>query len=319
MKVIYVERRSAVLTPSSLACLAHTPTINLTSGCAHSCIYCYARGYSTYPGQGVVYVYKNTLEKLKSELVVKRNRPEMLYFSPSSDIFQPVPELLDLAHSIIEFLFSSNIGIAFLTKGIIPKKTVHLLLDNAELVKAQIGIITPDDGIRRIFEPNAASIEIRLNQMRKLIAHGIVVEARLMPVLPGITDSKDSLDRLFYAVAAAGVSRAAVSTLFLRSAIINSLRGHVPDKYPVHDLLSLYRNSSPIAVRGGHSSVVPLPRQLREEIYNRIRQVAGKYGIEVSICGCMNPDIGGICNIGGTWPKSLDNRLQPSLFELPIG
>ena len=34
IQVIASERKSAVLTPSSLACLAHVPTINLTAGCA---------------------------------------------------------------------------------------------------------------------------------------------------------------------------------------------------------------------------------------------------------------------------------------------
>ena len=35
------ERKLRVLTPSSIACLARIPTINLTAGCAHGCIYCY--------------------------------------------------------------------------------------------------------------------------------------------------------------------------------------------------------------------------------------------------------------------------------------
>lgn len=51
-QVISIERKSAVLTPSSLACLAHVPTVNLTAGCAHECRYCYARGYLTHPGEG---------------------------------------------------------------------------------------------------------------------------------------------------------------------------------------------------------------------------------------------------------------------------
>jgi len=33
-EVICKERKTAILTPSSLACLARTPTVNLTAGCA---------------------------------------------------------------------------------------------------------------------------------------------------------------------------------------------------------------------------------------------------------------------------------------------
>ena len=96
-KVICLERKSAVLTPSSLACLARVPTVNLTAGCAHECWYCYARGYLTHPGEGKVAFYTNTLQKLREELPRKRKKPAMVYFSPSSDPFQPVPEVLDMA------------------------------------------------------------------------------------------------------------------------------------------------------------------------------------------------------------------------------
>ena len=45
MQVVAVERKTPVLTPPRLACLAKIPTVNLTAGCAHECRYCYARGY----------------------------------------------------------------------------------------------------------------------------------------------------------------------------------------------------------------------------------------------------------------------------------
>jgi len=214
VNVIWAERKSAVLSSSSLACLAHIPGVNLTSGCAHDCVYCYARGYSIFPGENHVVIYKNILEKLESELLRKRNKPHTVYFSPSSDIFQPLPEVLELSHSILKFLLSKDIGIAFLTKGKIPDKTLNLLLNNADKVRAQIGIITHDDNVRRMFEPNAANIEVRLDQMAKMAAGGIAVEARLVPVLPGITDTPDYIERLCAVISGAGVKHAAISTLF---------------------------------------------------------------------------------------------------------
>ena len=125
--VISANRRSAVLTPSSLACLSDIPTINLTSGCAHGCLYCYTRGYSGYPGEGRIVVYSNTLAKLREELSRKRKKPPAVYFSPSSDLFQPVPEVLELGYEILEFLFSQQIGVAFLIKGQIPEQHLSLI------------------------------------------------------------------------------------------------------------------------------------------------------------------------------------------------
>ena len=313
VKVIQTDRRSDVLTPSSLACLSHMPTINLTSGCAHGCVYCYTRGYSTHPGENKVVLYRNTLDKLEAELAHKRKRPQAVYFSPSSDLFQPVPEVLELGYHVLEFLFSQEIGVAFLSKGYIPEKTMKLFLDNAVKVKAQIGIIALDEDVQRIFEPNTASSGVRIEQITKLVAGGIATEARLDPVLPGITDSKDSLRQLFSALAKVGVKRAAVSTLFLRSSVLESLKRNVQNTEFLQVLLDFYRDAKRMAIHAERSSVMALPSAVRKEIYTRIGRIAEEHGIGLVICACKNPDLAhGTCNIGGNWPRY---ETQRNLFE----
>lgn len=302
VNVTRIDRKSAILSPSSLACLTNIPAVNLTSGCAHDCLYCYARGYSVFPGENKVVVYKNTLEKLKKELAYKRKKPKAVYFSPSSDLFQPIPEVLELSYSVLEFLLISGIGIAILTKGQIPEKTLKLLLNYPDKVKAQIGIITADDTLRSIYEPNAASISTRLEQMAKLVQGGIVTEARVIPILPGITDKHGSIDQLLSTIASTGVKRVAISALFLRPAITASLKRRIADNNTLENLLGHYKSKNRLAVHAEHSSVIPLPLSKREEIYTHFRHVAKKYALDLSICGCMNPDIGGTCNITGEWP-----------------
>jgi DNA repair photolyase len=316
VKVIQTARRSAVLTPSSLACLSHMPTINLTSGCAHGCLYCYTRGYSTHPGEDKVVLYRNTLDKLKEELAHKRKKPQAVYFSPSSDLFQPVPEVLELGYQILEFLFSQEIGVAFLSKGKIPEKTMKLFLDNAVKVKAQIGTITLDESIQRIFEPNTASPGERIEQITRLVTGGIATEARLDPVLPGLTDSEDTLRQLFSALTKAGVKRVAVSTLFLRSSVLESLKRNVQDAKLLQALLDFYRDAKHMAIHAERSSVMALPSTVRDEIYTRIGRIAEEHDMILSICACKNPDLAHrTCNIGGNWPKSSESDAQLNLFD----
>jgi DNA repair photolyase len=312
VNVVWVERKSPIFSSSSLACLANIPAINLTAGCAHNCIYCYARGYSNFPGDKTIVIYNRTLEKLKNELLHRKKKPLAVYFSPSSDLFQPIPEVLELSHSVLEFLLSHGIGIAFLTKGRIPEKTIRLLMDHADKVKAQIGIITCDDNIRSIFEPIAANTDTRLEQMAEMSASGMNIEARLVPIIPGITDTVDAVDRLCHAISLTGITKAVISTLFLRPAITASLRRQISNKGTLDNLLSFYEAAKRIAIRATNSSIVTLSQQQRKEIYSRFYQGAKKYAISLSICGCMNPDIGGTCNITGKWPLS---PFQPNLFE----
>lgn len=314
--VVRINRKSAVLTPSGLACLSHVPTINLTSGCAHGCVYCYTRGYSTHPGEDKVVIYRNTLDKLKEELAKKRKIPQAVYFSPSSDLFQPVPEVLELGYCVLDLLFSQGIGVAFLSKGHIPDKTMILILNNADKVRAQIGITTLDENIQRIFEPNIASPKERIRQISELISGGVVAEARLDPILPGLTDTSDDLSHIFSALAKAGVKRAAASVLFLRPSVIESLKRNVPNKVVLQELLDFYRDAKRLAIHAEHSSVISLPKVKREEIYERVRHSAEKHGIELLICACKNPDLAhGTCNIGGTWPRSSVHEIQRNLFD----
>lgn len=315
--VIRAERRSTVLTPSSLACLSRIPTINLTAGCSIGCAYCYTLGYSSNPGDGKVVLYENTLEKLKAELARKRIKPRAVFFSPSSDLFQPVPEVLALGHQVLEFLLSKGIGVAFLTKGEIPEGTMSLLLGHAENVRAEVGIITVDENIARVFESEAANPRVRLEQIARLIRGGVPTEARIDPVLPSITDAPHVLRRLFRSLAKAGVKRVAVSTLFLRPAILDSLKRNLPDKNALQILLGAYAVSGRLAIRAEHSSVIALPRERRQAIFEGVKHAAREHRIEVSICACKNPDLArGTCGISGRWSRQRQGSIQRSLFDM---
>lgn len=314
--VIKEQRRSPVLTPSRLACLSGMPTINLTVGCLHDCAYCYIRGYSMFPGESKIIVYENTLEALRNELVRRHKKPRAVYFSPSSDLFQPVPEVLELATAILRFLLSQGVGVAFLTKGHIPDDTLRLLIDHAELVRAQIGLITLDERISRAFEGNAPAPRSRLEQIETLIAGGVPTEARLDPILPTLTDAPDSTDRLFAALAQVGVKRVAAGVLFLRSAIVESLRRNVPDKEMLRRLFGAYQKKERIDIRGNGSSVQALPLVARRQIFVRMREAAAAHNIELSVCACKNPDLArGSCNIAGTWPRQQACAVQPPLLK----
>ena len=307
VEVTSIERKSAVLTPSSLACLSQIPTLNLTAGCAHGCLYCYTRGYSTYPGEQRIHVYANTLTMLRDELRRKRSRPVAVYFSPSSDLFQPVPEVLDLAFDVIQFLFDRGIGVAFLTKGAIPERHMALLRAHPRLVRAQIGLTTLDADVLRTFEPNAAPPQTRLEQARGLGEARIPTEVRLDPILPGITDSVESLYRLCREIAASGVRRIALGVLFLRPAVLYSLKRHLGNS---HSLLSHFDQVIRLSIHAERSAVMALPSEKRRLIYARVREIAQQWGLDVAVCGCKNPDLGAhSCNIAGEWQK------EENLFE----
>jgi len=315
VELVRADRKSSVLTTSDLACLSHLPTINLTSGCAHGCLYCYTRGYTNYPGEGKVILYANTLEKLRAELPKKREKPSVVYFSPSSDLFQPAPEVLDLAYEIMLYLFEQNVGVAFLTKGRIPERHMKLLVANSSRVRAAIGLISLDNRVQRVFEPNAATPETRLAQLKEFVTAGIVSQVRLDPVLPGLTDDSETIQRICDAVSKIGVTRMAVSVLFLRPAVAESLRRHVTDESVRKALFTRFDVPVRLGIHAGKSNVMALPAPERQRIHNLVREIAGTHGITVRTCSCKNPDISSqCCSIAGTSPISSETHEQLDLL-----
>lgn len=314
VEVQWAQRKSPVLSPSSLECLRQVCTINLTAGCAHDCLYCYIRGYRNYPGESSVTLYANTEEKLRAELRRKQNQVRAVYFSPSSDLFQPVPEVMEIGYRVLKMLFEHGIRVTFLTKGVIPKKHMQLFADFAPMVFAEIGLISVNDASLRLFEPAAARAARRLKQASQLVRHGIRTEVRVDPIIPGFTDDEGSLRELFSAIASTGVQAVAASTLFLRPAITGSLRKHLTSSQ-FTTLMDCTSKVGRLDIHAQNSSVQALSAEIRQKIYSRVQSIAAEFGIKVKVCACKNPDLAeSSCGIAGDW-QSRPGIGLPMLFQ----
>ena len=104
MKISYKERKTNFLTPSGLRCLAGLPTVNISAGCAHKCVYCYTKGYSVYPGDNVVELYEDMVKRITDEISRKRNKPRAVYFCPSCDPFQPIEQIQQVSFEVMKML-----------------------------------------------------------------------------------------------------------------------------------------------------------------------------------------------------------------------
>jgi len=290
-RLIAKNRKSNVLTPSQLRCLSKIPTINITTGCLHNCIYCYTKGYSQYPGDGKVVLLANTAQKLSEELARKRKKPHAVYFCPSCDPFQPIPEILDQTYRAMEILLLEGVGVQFVTKAIIPTNFIDLFGKACSLVCAQVGITTVDDNIRRMFEPNAARVCDRLATLERLRNIGVKTSARADPLIHEIVDSNESMTDLFSAIANIGVNEVAINYLFLRPAIKESIERNMSDRQLLHRLLKPYSQGTTLPIGMKNSQGLALPREIREKAFERINQIALDFGLSVHICGCKNSDI----------------------------
>jgi DNA repair photolyase len=298
VNVRFIERRGAVLTPSGLACLAGVPTVNISTGCAHGCAYCYGRGYSQYPGEGTVLIYRDTAARIARELARKRHPPPAVYFCPSCDAFQPLDAVLEQSYRAMAAILDAGVGVEFVTKGAIPDRFLDLFNCHRGRVSAQVGLTTLDDGIRATFEPGAAAVSERLRDISRLKEVGVNVSVRADPLIHGLTDGNSGLAALIAASRERGVTDLAASYLFLRPAIASSLKRHVADRAIVERILAPYAQGRRFALRGGAGGGLALPEAIRRAGFERMKQLAAGHGLQVHVCGCKNPDVAsGRCHL----------------------
>ena len=314
-EVLFQQRKSVVLKPSKLPCMAGLPTLNLASGCADGCVYCYAQGFGNYPGNDKVVLYSNVLQRLKDEVCRRRQKPAAVCFSSASDLFQDIPESLDLTLAVLDFLLKAGIGVVFLTKGRIPRAHMELLREHAPRVQAQIGLITIDRAQTRILEPGAATPHVRLEQMRELIDAGIATQARVDPIMPGLTDDPATLRTLCEALAKAGITEISASTLFVRYNLTAKLRRRMDRPVLFSRLMEAFRGGKWLRIPPEQGSILTLPLSRRRRIFSWLSQIAQQYGIAVHVCACKNPDLAtGSCTPGNPWAAVVAGKRQLSLF-----
>jgi len=291
LKIITKHRKTNFLTPSGLKCLANLPTVNISAGCVHNCVYCYTKGYSVYPGDDSIEIYEDMAKRIANEIKHKRKKPAAVYFCPSCDPFQPISQIQQVTFDVMKTLLGNDISVQFVTKGKISEKVFGLFEKHRSKIAGQIGLTSVDDKILSVIEPTAAKAQERLGQLERLIKIGVKMSVRCDPMIHGFTDADEQLHSLFSAVAKTGCTEAAVSFLFLRPAIISSLKKNISNPKLLETILKPFSEGVNLSIGLKNSMGKMLPLDVRRLSFERIRKIANNYGIRIHICGCKNSDI----------------------------
>jgi hypothetical protein len=203
----------------------------------------------------------------------------------------PVEEVLDQSYRTMRLLLDRGIGVQFVTKGAIPDCFFDLFARRPELVAGQIGLTTLNDQLNVAIEPHAAPAQRRLGDLRRLIQIGVTASLRADPLIHGVTDDDPGLDALFAQVSACGVCDVSASYLFLRPAIIGSLRRTIQDTQLLQRILAPFAGAAWASIRGSDTAGTMLPADIRRAGLERVGAIAQWHGLQLHICGCKNADL----------------------------
>lgn len=188
--------------------------LNPYRGCTHACEYCYARKYQRHLELGagdefssVIFVKTNLSEVLRRELGRVTWARDLVAVGTATDPYQPIEGHYRLTRSALAALVEARTPFSIVTKGPMVVRDVDILQDAGRWAGAQVFMSVPsvDEALWSRLEPGTASPAQRLRAIRQLADAGIDTGVLMMPLVPGLTTSRSSIERTMNAIAETGV------------------------------------------------------------------------------------------------------------------
>lgn len=196
-------------------------TINPYSGCSFNCLYCYIRGskYGEHM-EDKLSVKENAVELLDKQLALRAKKKQFGYIvvSSATDPYLQFEKELGLTRKLLEVILKHRFPVHIITKSDMVQRDFDLLheIDRNAILPEELkhnpgrgtiitfSFTTVDDHIASIFEPGATPPSLRLNAHANAVNEGFISGISMMPLLPFITDTTESLEDMFTAFKAAG-------------------------------------------------------------------------------------------------------------------
>jgi DNA repair photolyase len=228
--------------------------LNPYRGCTHACEYCYARKYQRHLELGagddfssLILVKTNLPDALRREVSRSGWAHESVAVGTATDPYQPIEGHYRLTRRCLEILADSATPFSIVTKGPMVVRDVEILARAAAGAGCQVFMSVPsvDDEACARLEPGTAHPLQRLRALRQLSDAGIETGVLMMPLVPGITTTRDSIQRTLAAIAESGVTLAGSSVARLDDGVRQYFLAFLAREYPdlVEGYERLYRRN----------------------------------------------------------------------------
>jgi DNA repair photolyase len=225
-------------------------SLNPYRGCVHACHYCYARATHTFLGlnpdedfENQIFAKMNIAEALDRDLSRRTWIGESVAIGTATDAYQPIEGSLKLTRACLEVFIKHRNPTTVVTKSKLVLRDIDLWHELSQLEHSRVycTITTLDEDVWRIAEPGTPPPSARLENLRQLSRAGVRTGVLMAPVLPGITDSEESIMGVARAVAEAGAETFVALPLRLDPGVKEHYFNWIKTEYP--QLLRRYERS----------------------------------------------------------------------------
>ncbi len=239
---------------------------------------CFARNTHTYLDldaghdfDSKVVVKVNAGELVRRELGARRWRGQHIAMGTNVDCYQRAEGRYRLMPEIIAALRDHANPFSILTKGTLILRDLRLLRQAAAVTSVSLSVSVGfvDERHWRAVEPGTPSPRRRLDAVRTLTDAGFDVGVLMAPILPGLTDTDESIGETVAAIAAAGATSVMPLALHLRPGARQWYAAWLAREHP--GLVPRYRELF------GSGSY--LPQGYQREVTARVRQAARRHGL----------------------------------------
>ena len=246
--------------------------INVYRGCAHRCIYCYALYTHDYIGGGDffedVYAKTNIADVLRREL--PRFSREPVNLGGITDSYQPAERDCKLMPRVLSLLADFSVPIILCTKSALVLRDLELIsrVNAASGAALAFTVTTLNKRVADLIEPGSSHPHDRMAAIREVKKTGASCGVHLMPIIPYLTSSEDSLEAVFSEAKEAGADYVLSGALNLKSAtrkqFFESVRKGFPSEYA--DLKALFNDRAAY-------------RAYKESLYATVDKLRKKYAM----------------------------------------
>ena len=194
---IYEDQTQEILSANDSPDLSFRYSVNPYRGCAHGCVYCYARPSHEYLGFGSGtdferrLVIKPRAPELLAEAFEKKSwRGELLVLSGNTDCYQPIEARYELTRRCLQVCRDYRNPVHIITKGTLVERDIDVLTELHAIASVGISVSVTfwDAEVARVIEPYVPTPRRRIETIRRLSAAGLPVMVHVAPVIVGLSD-----------------------------------------------------------------------------------------------------------------------------------
>lgn len=270
-------------------------TFNPYSSCSFNCLYCYIRGSKYgFNLEKSLSVKINALEILDRQLFnrAKKGEQGFVVISSSTDPYLPVEKEYEITRGALELILKYRFPVHIITKSDLVERDFDLLhqIDReAILPKDLVDILgrgtlitfsfsTLENRIGRIFESGAPPPSLRLQTLQNTKKEGFLSGVSMMPLIPYITDTTESLHLMFSSFKKATADYVMPATITLwgngkadsKTLMMNTIQKHFPELFPKYQ--KFFAKSD------------QMPKYYQDAFYKKMLELGKEYELPNRIC-----------------------------------